>query len=153
MAKFENAINNDYEFFGLTDEAEKMTSNEVNTNKIAAGDVAENDFSSADLFMREMKVESKFMKKAKKMDKKHKKRIKKLKQETESNKKAIKKNKRNINKIYSNHEILAEEMENLQADVNVLKKEAYNKKIAQLINSESTVERKQLVNELLAWRD
>ena len=44
-------------------------------------------------------------------------------------------------------------MENLQADVNVLKKEAYNKKIAQLINSESTVERKQLVNELLAWRD
>ncbi len=150
MAKFENAINNDYDFLRLTDEAEKMTSNEVNTNEIAAGDVAENDFSSAEVFMREMKVESKFVKK---MNKKYKKRMRKLKHETKSNKKAIKKNKRNINKIYSNQEILAEEMENLQADVNVLKKEAYNKKIAQLINSESTVERKQLVNELLAWRD
>jgi hypothetical protein len=150
MAKFENAINNDYDFLGLTDEAEKMTSNEVNTNEIAAGDVAENDFSSAEVFMREMKVESKFVKK---MNKKYKKRMRKLKHETKSNKKAIKKNKKHINDLYSNQEVLSEEIQALQIDVNVLKKEAYNKKIAQLINSESTVERKQLVNELLAWRD
>ena len=150
MGKFENEINHDYSFWGLPDETEKMATNELNTKEIAVGDVAENDFSSAEVFMREMKVESKFVKK---MNKKYKKRMRKLKHETKSNKKAIKKNKRNINKIYSNQEILAEEMENLQADVNVLKKEAYNKKIAQLINSESTVERKQLVNELLAWRD
>lgn len=153
MAKFENAINNDYEFFGLTDEAEKMTSNEVNTNEIAAGDVAENDFSSAEVFMREMKVESKFVKKAKKMNKKYKKRMRKLKQETKSNKKSIKKNKKHINDLYSNQEVLSEEIQALQIDVNVLKKEAYNKKVAQLINSEDQRERRNLVNELLAWRD
>lgn len=108
-----------YEFVGFNSQPETSDSTDTSEEKSFLDFVEGEDYS-----------DSKWRKKAKKalkVGKKHNKKIKKL---------------------SSKHKDLEKEVSALKADIKVLKKSAYNNKLAELVNSDNITERKHLANEL-----